>query len=45
MSKEISGRTIKGALRQPVSLAAGSYFTWNGRNIPEKVKVQGNHDV
>lgn len=42
MSKEISRRTfIKGAAAAGVVLAAGSYFTWNGRNIPEKVQ-QGN---
>lgn len=42
MSKEISRRTfIKGAAAAGVVFAAGSYFTWNGRNIPEKVQ-QGN---
>ncbi|MGO5131489.1 FAD-binding protein [Mitsuokella jalaludinii] len=41
-SKEISRRTfIKEAAAAGVVLAAGSYFTWNGRNIPEKVQ-QGN---
>lgn len=41
-SKEISRRTfIKGAAAAGVVLAAGSYFTWNGHNIPEKVQ-QGN---
>lgn len=40
MSKEISRRTfIKGAAAAGVVLAAGSYFTWNGRNIPEKVQT------
>lgn len=39
MSREISRRTfIKGAAAAGVVLAAGSYFTWNGRNIPEKVQ-------
>ncbi|MCI7184942.1 MAG: twin-arginine translocation signal domain-containing protein, partial [Mitsuokella jalaludinii] len=32
MSREISRRTfIKGAAAAGVVLAAGSYFTWNGR--------------
>ena len=39
MSKEISRRTfIKGAAAAGVVVAAGSYFSWNGNNIPEKVK-------
>ena len=39
MSREISRRTfIKGAAAAGVVLVAGSYFTWNGRNIPEKVQ-------
>ena len=39
MSKEISRRTfIKGAAAAGVVGADGSYFTWNGNNIPEKVK-------
>lgn len=39
MSKEISRRTfIKGAAAAGVVLAAGAYFTWNGKNIPEKVQ-------
>lgn len=40
MATEISRRTfIKGAAAAGVVLAAGSYFTWNGKNIPEKVKT------
>ena len=39
MSTVISRRTfIKGAAAAGVALAAGSYLTWNGRNIPENVK-------
>lgn len=39
MSKEISRRTfIKGAAAAGVILAAGSYFTWNGHNIPKRVQ-------
>ncbi len=39
MSKEISRRTfIKGAAAAGVILAAGSYFTWNGNNIPKRVQ-------
>lgn len=40
MAKEISRRTfIKGAAAAGAVLAAGSYITWNGRNIPDKVKT------
>ncbi len=40
MSTVISRRTfIKGAAAAGVALAAGSYLTWNGNNIPEKVKT------
>ncbi len=40
MSTEISRRTfIKGAAAAGVVLAAGSYFAWDGKNIPEKVKT------
>ena len=40
MAKEISRRTfIKGAAVAGAVLAAGSYITWNGRNIPDKVKT------
>ena len=39
MSTTISRRTfIKGAAAAGVALAAGSYFTWNGQNIPNAVK-------
>lgn len=39
MGKRISRRSfIKGAAAAGVVLAAGSYFTWNGKNIPEAVK-------
>ena len=39
MSREISRRTfIKGATAAGVVLAAGSYFVWDGKNIPEQVK-------
>jgi len=39
MGKKISRRSfIKGAAAAGVVLAAGSYFTWNGKNIPEAVK-------
>ncbi len=39
MSTVISRRTfIKGAAAAGVALAAGSYLTWNGNNIPEQVK-------
>ena len=39
MSTEISRRTfIKGATAAGVALAAGTYFTWNGENIPQPVK-------
>ncbi|SHK82485.1 succinate dehydrogenase / fumarate reductase flavoprotein subunit [Selenomonas ruminantium] len=40
MATEISRRTfIKGAAAAGVVLAAGSYFAWDGKNIPEKVKT------
>ena len=40
MSRVISRRTfIKGAAAAGVVLAAGTYVTWDGRNIPEKVKT------
>ena len=40
MSTEISRRTfIKGAAAAGVVLAAGTYFAWDGKNIPEKVKT------
>ena len=40
MSMEISRRTfIKGAAAAGVVLAAGTYFAWDGKNIPEKVKT------
>ena len=39
MDHSMNRRTfIKGAAAAGVVLAAGSYFTWNGRNIPEKVQ-------
>ena len=39
MSREISRRTfIKGATAAGVVLAAGSYFVWDGKNIPEQVR-------
>ena len=40
MSTTISRRTfIKGATAAGVALAAGTYFTWNGQNIPNSVKT------
>ena len=40
MATEISRRTfIKGAAAAGVVLAAGTYFAWDGKNIPEKVKT------
>ncbi|MCR5757796.1 MAG: FAD-binding protein [Selenomonas sp.] len=40
MATEISRRTfIKGATAAGVVLAAGTYFAWDGKNIPEKVKT------
>ena len=40
MSKEISRRTfIKGMTAAGVVLATGSYLTWNGNNVPKKVKT------
>ena len=39
MSNEISRRTfIKGAAAAGVVLSASGCFSWNGRNIPEKVR-------
>ena len=47
MSTTISRRTfIKGAAAAGVALAAGSYFTWNGQNIPKSVqKGEVTYDV